>query len=326
LTVSIFPKVKAAAIQLQPVIGDVSANLSACEKLANEAGEKGAKWIMLPEFFTSGMSFDERIANAVLPPDGEATDLLIKLAKRYNAFVGGSFLCRDSDGHVRNAFFLASPYGILGRHDKDLPTMWENCFYVGGNDDGLIKVSDMTVGAALCWEFMRSQTARRLREKVDMVIGGSCWWSVPPWPPKSITNKWETENSRTALESVRSFATFVGAPVIHASHCGEIECSMPWMPMRYSGYYEAGAMIVDAEGKVLAMRNRHEGPGVVIAEVVPGKSSPKNAVPNRFWLHKRGPLPSFAWMYQRLHGRRWYGKHMAGQKLGQLSDEKSITG
>jgi predicted amidohydrolase len=204
--------------------------------------------------------------------------------------------------------------------------MWENCYYVGGDDDGLIEASDMTVGSSLCWEFIRSQTARRLRGKVDMmVIGGSCWWSVPSWPPTSITNKWEMENSRTAVESVRSFATFVGAPVVHASHCGSIECSMPWMPIKYKGYYEAGAMIVNADGDVLAVRDRHEGPGVVIANVVPGKQTPLQEIPYDYWLHKRGAIPAFAWMYQRLHGKRWYGKHMADQNYGQPPNE-TISG
>lgn len=311
-------KMRVAAIQLEPVIGDVRHNLLVCEKLANEAGEKGAQWIILPEFFTTGMAFNERIKNAVLPYDGEATKLLLKLAKRYQAYVGGSFLCRDQDGHVRNAFLLASPDRIVGRHDKDLPTMWENCFYIGGNDEGLIKVSEMTVGSVLCWEFMRSQTARRLREKIDIVVGGSCWWSVPKWYPKTITNKWENANSQTAIESVRTFATYVGAPVIHASHCGNIDCKLPWLPVRYRGYYEGGAMVVDAQGKILAMRKREDGPGVVVADVIFGKIPPQKDVPDRFWLHKRGPLPSFAWTYQRLHGRMWYKKHMLGKNPNHL--------
>jgi hypothetical protein len=45
--------------------------------------------------------------------------------------VGGSFLCRDGDGEVRNAYLPAGPEGLLGRH---------------------------AVGAAVCWEFMRSGT------------------------------------------------------------------------------------------------------------------------------------------------------------------------
>ena len=87
--------------------------------------------------------------------------MLLRVGRDERVLIGGSFLCRDADGEVRNAFLLAGPDGLLGRHDKDLPTMWENALYVGGDDDGVIEAGDLTVGAALCWEFMRSGTALR---------------------------------------------------------------------------------------------------------------------------------------------------------------------
>jgi N-carbamoylputrescine amidase len=31
------------------------------------------------------------------------------------------------------------------------------------------------VGVVLCWEFIRSKAAKRLLNKVGMVVGGSCW-------------------------------------------------------------------------------------------------------------------------------------------------------
>jgi predicted amidohydrolase len=127
---------RVAALQLEAVVGDIDANLVACERLAEEALREGARWILLPEFFSTGMGFFPQLASCALPPAGAGTNLLLSLAKRHEATVGGSFLCRDDDGQVRNAFFLATPEGLAGRHDKDLPTMWENCFCVGGDDNG----------------------------------------------------------------------------------------------------------------------------------------------------------------------------------------------
>lgn len=305
---------KVAAIQLEPKIDDVHANLAACEAMANEAGQKGAKWIILPEFFTTGMAFNPRIADAIQPTDNnKALDLLLNLAKRYQAYVGGSFLMRDDDRAVRNAFFLVSPEGVLGRHNKDIPTMWENCFYIGGKDDGIIETDQHSVGSSLCWEFMRSQTAKRLRGKVDLIVGGSCWWSVPDWKPTSITTGWEQKNGATALKSVQSFATYVGAPIIHAAHVGSMECKMLGLPGNYKGFYEAGTMIVDGEGNRLALRNRQKGQGIVMADISIGRTTPQRDIPNKYWLHNRGPIPSFAWHYQRWHGKRWYKKNVANR-------------
>lgn len=296
-------------VQLEPVLGDVEANLAECERLADEAGAAGAEWIVLPEFFTTGMGFAPELADAALEPDGAATALLEDLARRHQAIVGGSFLCRDRDGEARNAFLLVTPDGVSGRHDKDLPTMWENCFYLGGSDAGLLRAGALDVGAAVCWEFMRTQTARRLRGRVDLVVGGSCWWSIPPWPPKALTRRLEAANARTATFIAPAFARVVGAPVAHAAHAGPVECEMPWSPFRYRGAYEGGAVISDAHGRVLAARHRHEGAGIAIAEVEPGRIEPPDPVPGRYWLHRRGVMPATFWHVQRLHGRRWYRRN-----------------
>jgi len=221
-----------AVVQLEAVMADVAENLRRCEALGDEAGAAGADWIVLPEFFTTGMGFDDAMASCALPPDGAGLRLLRTLAVRHAATTGGSFICRDNDGHNRNAFFLVGPDGaLLGRHDKDLPTMWENCLYVGGHDDGVIAAGDgITAGAAVCWEFMRTQTAQRLRGHVDLIVGGSAWWSIPEWPPRPVARRLEARNARTAAGIAQAMARAVGAPVAHAAHCGPVSCALPATP------------------------------------------------------------------------------------------------
>jgi predicted amidohydrolase len=133
---------RVAAVQLDVALADVPANLAASEALARAAARAGAEAIALPEFFTTGAAFVSDLAGAALAPYGAATAMLLAVAREEGVLVGGSFLCRDEDGEVRNAFFLAGPDGLLGRHDKDLPTMWENALYVGGTDDGVIAAGD----------------------------------------------------------------------------------------------------------------------------------------------------------------------------------------
>src|SRR5215204_989685 len=210
---------RVAAIQMESVVGDVEANLAACRRLADAAAHEGAEWIILPEFFTTGMGFLPELSQHSLPPDGAATALLDALARRHGAVVGGSFLCHDADGHVRNAFFLATPEGIAGRHDKDIPTMWENCFYVGGTDDGLIKVGGLTVGVALCQEFNRTRTVERLRGEADIVVGGSFTWGAPGWMP---FRDYLQRSIERYTDWAPLFARLVGCPVVEATHCGRM--------------------------------------------------------------------------------------------------------
>ena len=306
--------IRIAAVQLEPVLGDVAENLRRCRALGDEAGAAGAEWILLPEFFTTGMGFVEAIADAALPPDGAGTQLLQELALRHDAVVGGSFICRDGDGHNRNAWFLVAPDGrVLGRHDKDIPTMWENCFYVGGGDDGVIVADGIAVGVAMCWEFMRTQTVRRLRGRVDLIVGGSAWWSIPAWSP-AVTRRLEAVNARTAASIAPAMTRAVGAPVAHAAHCGQVRCPMPLLPgLAYRGHYQGGACVVDGHGGVLAWRGAGDGPGVAIAEVQLGRTAPTLEAGEGFWLHPRGILPAATWTYQNAYGRRWYRRHALGR-------------
>lgn len=305
---------RVAAVQLEVVLGDVTTNLDACEQLALAAAADGAEAIALPEFFTTGAAFLPSVAEAALAPDGAATAMLSRVARDASVLIGGSFLCRDPDGEVRNAFLLAGPDGVLGRHDKDLPTMWENALYVGGSDDGVITTPALSVGAAVCWEFMRSQTARRLRGRVDLVLGGSNWWSVPPWPPRAYTLRAERRNAELASRAPAVFGRYVGAPVVHAAISGPVECPVPEFPfLTYRGNFEGGAHIADASGRVLARRDSSAGSGYVVADVDARRSPPPDEIPERFWLHRRGAMAAITWNTQRFHGRRWYARHVRGR-------------
>lgn len=306
--------VLAAAVQLEASLADVAANLAACERLGDEAGRAGARIIALPEFFSTGIGFTPALADAALPPDGPAAQLLTKLARRHAALVGGSFLCRDADGHVRNAYLLAGPTGIVGRHDKDYPTMWENAFYVGGDDDGIIDVDGYQVGAAVCWELMRTGTVRRLQGRVDLLMTGSGWWSIPRWRPRTVFDRLEHSNRLTARAAAASFSRYVGAPCVHAAHAGNLECSMPWLPATYRGHFEGSTLITAASGEIIAERRAEEGEGVVLGEITVGRHDPSLTAPDGFWLHKRGLLPSAVWHYQRWHGRPWYRRNVAGAR------------
>ena len=45
--------IRAAAVQMQAVFGDVDANLEQVDHLVRRAFDEGADWVILPEFFTS---------------------------------------------------------------------------------------------------------------------------------------------------------------------------------------------------------------------------------------------------------------------------------
>ncbi|MHA6794390.1 carbon-nitrogen hydrolase family protein [Pseudonocardia bannensis] len=298
---------RVAAVQMQAVLGDVDANLAQAERLVSEAARNGAEWIALPEFFTSGVAFLPAVAAAAQPLDGPAVRAMQEWAAAHDVLLSGSLLVRDDDGDVRNAVLLVDGTGIRGRHDKDLPTMWENALYVGGSDDGVVDVDGTTIGLAVCWELTRRQTVTRLAGRVDVVLGGSGWWTVPSWQPRRVFDAWDAANTARAAEAPGRFARHVGAPVVHASHSGEVSCPMPGLPLNYRGRYVPATGVWAADGTALAVAPTPE-PQVVLADLPLRRATPVPP-PASYWLTPPGPLPLFAWHQQRWHGRRWYAKH-----------------
>lgn len=306
-------KILAAAIQVNTVIGDVSANLKNCEDLVTEACAMGATWVALPEFFNTGVSWDPSLAHVIEDELGVSAQLLQTLSEKHAIVLGGSFLCRVPEGGVRNRYLCFNQGKLVGRHDKDYPTMWESAFYEGGDSDdtGIVgNINGFRVGSAVCWEFLRTGTSRRLRNKVDVIIGGSHWWSTPTSWPTWLQNILEPSNRKNSIETVQDTARLIGAPIIHASHCNEFSCKIPGLPLIYQGFLEGNAAIVDAKGTVLASRSKEEGAGIVLAELELGAVEPTNEIPNRFWLRNRGLLPAFSWHYHGALGRRWYKKYI----------------
>jgi N-carbamoylputrescine amidase len=300
-------KIVVAAIQMTADLGDVDANIKRAGPLVDRAFKEGAKVVILPEFFTSGAAFSPRLLGAARPVDGAPYRFLVDAAARYRGYVGGSFIA-SRGGHNYNTFVWANPDGATAFHDKDQPTMWENCYYVGGTDPGRLDTPLGPVGVSLCWELVRARTARRLRGRVDLLVSGSCWWTVPDW--KILRSFWESvhrANLGLMEGAVPTMARLLGVPVVHAAHAGKFSAGMPLMPgIPYHSFFLGNTQIVDAHGKVLAGLAPEDGEGIVTAEIEIGRTAPSLQIPDRFWISPVHPFIRFIWFYQNLHGRNYY--------------------
>jgi predicted amidohydrolase len=317
--------VRVAAIQIHPTLADVSANLERAERLIRDAISARAKWIVLPEFFTSGLAFDPvNLPNAPRPIDGAPMQLLKRLAKEGDAAIGGAFLAR-SGRDVFNTFVLALPTGEVFTHDKDFPTTsMESSLYAGGEDDEFVKEIEkkgvatereivpsrpdntksgvfqlpnrQSVGVAMCWEQVRYRTARRMRGQVDLVLTAS------GWPAGGRDLK--------IVETPRRLARLVGAPVVHASIVGPVpSASKPDGTGSRTLEFSGESQIVDASGASVAIRHFVEGEGVLVGDVDPGRVMPSESIPDgRFWTPEGPADASTFWQTSGAEGRALYLK------------------
>lgn len=298
-----------AAAQMKARLADVDYNLERAAALLERGFSRGCRMVILPEFFTSGVAFHPDMSRVAAPLKGPALDLLVDAARRHGGYAGGSFICsRDGDNY--NTWVLALPDGGYLTHDKDQPTMWENCWYLGGSDDGVLETPAGRVGAAMCWELVRTRTVARLRGRVDLLVGGSCWWSVPEKLPIPGKRSAAERNLQVMIDTPARMARMLGVPVVHAAHAGEFSASMPLMPgIPYRSHFLGEAQVVDGSGRVLARRRRQDGEGLAMAEVEPGTVEPSEEPPSGFWIPPLPWLIRSVWFYQNIHGRRYYRTH-----------------
>ncbi|MHA2122829.1 MAG: carbon-nitrogen hydrolase family protein, partial [Promethearchaeota archaeon] len=188
------------------------------------------------------------------------------------------------------------------------PTMWENCYYIGGTDEGLLETDIGNIGAVLCWEFVRTRTAKRLLNRVNVIVGCSCWWSSPEQLPGINSTDLRQATLAMMIEAPTKFARILGVHVIHAGHAGDFICDMPFNPnLQYKSYYEGETQIVDGSGKILERMKREDGEGFIIADIdIQKKWEPSEAIPDRFWIPDMPAELLRAWDALNSHGESYY--------------------
>jgi predicted amidohydrolase len=277
---------KVAAIQMEGRVADLRHNIAQAGDLLEKALRGGAQIVALPEFFTTPIVLDDRLFGCSVAEENPALDMLISLAKNHGAMIGGSYLGKRGDD-VFNTYVLVDRDGTVHTHDKDLPTMVENAFYVGGKDDGLVSTSQGSVGIAVCWETIRSATVRRLRGKVDLLMTGSHWWSEPGWRfPRWLMDQTHRENLVMMAAAPSRLSRMIGAPVLHAAHVGTVEGKFAITPNMHVGTKTrlmGETQIVNSTGSILARMGIDDGPGVIIADIEIGQVPHSLEPAQSFW-------------------------------------------
>jgi predicted amidohydrolase len=304
--------IRVAAVQIEGRPGDLAHNLQQAETLAAEALDQGARIVALPEFFTTPCFVHPRVPEAIVEAENPARDLLVRLARQYGACVGGSMLMRRA-GDVYNTYCLAGPDGRVQYHDKDQPTMWENAWYVGGTDDGVVETEHGTAGLAVCWELIRWRTIRRFAGRVRFAITGNQWWSVADnWPgTHRILASGRQYNRYLSENAANEFARLLGVPVLHTSHCGRFEARFLLAPgtdasVPYASEFVGRTQIVDAAGHTVEGRYAAEGPGIVIGDVEIGAVARPAPATGRFWIPDLTLMHLGNWHHQNACGRSYY--------------------
>jgi predicted amidohydrolase len=273
---------RAAVTYMPTILADIKHNLDTAESYTEKASKDGAEIIIFPEFFTTGFALHTDLLKAI-PASNGVKEKMTQMSQKYDIVIGGSYLHYDKQKeNVFNTYGLFFPSGEIYEHSKDIPTGLESFCYAPGDNVSAFETPLGRIGLVMCWEQLRWQTVRRMSGKVDLIVGGSCWWNFAP--EDGMAYDLHDINQKLAQQAPTQLATIMGVPVLHASHCatftgGTLTNIQTGCQRTIEGHAEA----IDAYGKKVS--KEMNAPGYQLVEITPGCVKQHVDIPeDKIWI------------------------------------------
>lgn len=161
-----------AALQMQPVSGDVTANLAKLERAAETASVMGARLLVAPELALTGYALGARFATIAEPADGPMVLAVSAMAARHGLAIAVGFPERAGDA-VYNSAILAQPDGTRHAYRKcHLYGPKEKAAFVPSSDPpAVFPVGGLKVGMLICYDVEFPEMVRGLAlAGADLVV------------------------------------------------------------------------------------------------------------------------------------------------------------
>ena len=303
-----------AVVQPALELGQVEQNLARVEDLIRDAHrEHDPEVIVVPEGFTTPNVYAKVLRGTARPVDGQPLQMLTHLARELDCVLAGGFVAVRG-GDTYGTFVLAEPDGAVHLHDKDIPTAWEQHYYVGGDDPGVVAVRDARlrrrpdVGLGVGSISHGRAGARRGRE-------ARAGWHVLAVDAAQLAGAAALVGTSRARDLASPGARAArpgrapdGVPVAHASHVGPgagRNSAGPRHPLARPQML-GESQICDRDGTVLARLTLEDGEGHVAADVALEAPAPLDAIQDRFWIPKMTLTTHVAWHAMNTHGALSY--------------------
>jgi len=219
---------KAAVVQFDPKIGELSHNLARMLAMLAEAASAGANLVVFPECALSGYVFDS--AEAAMPftetVPGPASDAFAEACARLNVYAVVGLLERDGDA-IYNAAFVVGPQGLLKNYRKcHLPILGVDRFTAKGDEIPVIDLPFAKVGVLICYDLRFPEAPRSLALRgIDLLIIPTNWPEGAQSSPDFLTRARAWEN-RIYLAACDRVGTERGTTFIGRSQILDVDASV----------------------------------------------------------------------------------------------------
>ncbi|MFB9948736.1 carbon-nitrogen hydrolase family protein [Rhizobium puerariae] len=238
---------KIAGFQMQPVVGDIEANLAKIEAAAGKAAEREAGLLIAPELALTGYGAADRFPGLATPAHGPVTDRLSEIAARHGLAIVAGFAEQTHEAIFNSAFFTdgkgqtavyrkCNLYGPYERH-------W---FRQEDKREVLADLGGIRIGFLICYDVEFPENVRRLAKAgADLVV-----------VPTALPRGWSGDFIAEHMIRVRAFENQVF--VAYVNHCGTDDL------FAYAGL----SRIAAPDGRLVAAAGV-EGEALIVAGVDP---------------------------------------------------------
>jgi N-carbamoylputrescine amidase len=262
-----------SAIQMECKANDKKANIEKALSMIDEAAEKGARVIVLPELFTSGY-YCYRVRDTSLFEEAESIpgptiDVISEKAQEYEAYILAPIF-ENRNGVFYNTSPLIGPSGeIIGKYSKThIPLSGgalEKYYFKPGSDFPVFNTSFGNIGVITCYDRLFPEPFRILAIKgAEIILVPS---TLYPQQKVQVGDDWEFI-SRTRAKENCVFGVFV-------NRAGQEE----------GLHYFGSSLITGPDGRVIARLGPEEG--VLTAEI--NLNDVLEFRKRRFYLRDRRP-------------------------------------
>ena len=175
--------VRIACVQMEPIVGEKDRNVGRSIEMIEEAADKGATLVVLPELCNSGYVFDTREEAFALSeeiPEGPTCQAWAGVASKHGLHIVAGIDERDGDA-LYNSSVVIGPHGYVGTFRKVHLWNKENLFFEPGNlGFPVFKTPIGRIGTFICYDGWFPESYRLCAlQGADIVCVPTNWVPIP---------------------------------------------------------------------------------------------------------------------------------------------------
>lgn len=163
---------KIAGFQMQPVVGEVEANLAKIEAAASNAAVEGARLLITPELALTGYGAAEKFPSLATPAHGPLTDKLSEIAATHGIAIVAGFAEKTFENTFNSAFFTDGKGQTAVYRKCNLYGPYERqWFRQEDRRQVLVTLDDLRLGFLICYDVEFPENVRALAKAgADLVV------------------------------------------------------------------------------------------------------------------------------------------------------------